>query len=420
MNYFVANYVMKDSGPCPGVHNYIDSILEDSTGDPELVRAAIRAVSFAGLGSSTGSASTMRNARMNYINAIKRVNVALTDSRAKNDSTIFTVMVLGLFESITCSCDQSLEAWKHHVNGIAGLLMHRGATQFHTKVGLQLFQEAFIHVITLCWHRDLPIPPRLRLLRSNMGYNLDGKDPSSLQGTVHMEGIGLHNKVRPAEKVPFLDGTWEDLLSHAVKLDQILATIYADLPESWSFETVNDTTTDPSIVFQGKYHIYYNVWIARMWDGMRSCRLLLNEVIHCLLLREGFTWAPYEFSKDFFTKAQRASDVMITMRDDILASVPQMLGYVQRDTVTGLSYIRSNMGTSFVPASGAYFVVWHLYVAGKHPMNTTETREWIVNRLHAIRSMTGIQKATYLSDLVEKDAVRVNSTIPSLMFTTNS
>ena len=419
MNYFVANYVMKDSGPCPGVFSYTGRILADSAGDAELVRVAIRAVSFAGLGSTTGSDSIMRSARTNYIDAIKRVNMTLVDSRANNDSTIFAVMVLGLFESITCSCDESFEAWKHHINGVASLLVHRGAAQFRTKVGLQIFGEAISYVITLCWQYDHPVPPRLRFLRGEVEHNKDGKSPSWILGTVHMEGIDLYNEVRPDQGTAFLAGTWKDLLSRAVKLDQLLENLFAQLPESWHFETVTDNTADPSIVFQGKYHIYYNTWIAKMWNGMRACRILLNEVIRCLLLREGLMWAPREFSDGgFYVKFQRASDVMTVMRDDILASVPQMLGFIQHEATTGLSYVIrcSSTSTHFVPASGAYFIIWYLYLAGSLLLNAPETREWIVNRLHSIRSMTGIQKAAYLAKLIEKDTGHLNTTLSASQF----
>ncbi|KAJ5962615.1 hypothetical protein N7501_007556 [Penicillium viridicatum] len=422
INYFMANYVIKDSGPCPGVFNYTSNILAGPVGDAELARVAIRAVGLAGLASTTGANSIMRKARSSYAEAIERVNVALVDSRvARNDSAIFAVMVLGLFESITCSGDESLEAWKCHINGAASLLMLRGTSQFCTRQGLQIFGEAVSHVLTLCSRYDQPVPPRLRYLRVEMERNVNGKSPSWILSTAHIEVMNLYNQVQPEQETPFLAGEWETLLSHAAEISQRLENLFAELPVSWRFKTVSDPTANPRLVFQGKYHIYYNTWIAKVWDGMRACRIILNQVIYCLLLREGLTWAPHEFSDGgaYTSLLQRTSDTTTEMRDNILASVPQMLGSIQQEATTGASYMDSSSTadpTRLVPASGAYFVVWYLYLAGSLPVNTPETREWIVDRLRAIRSTTGIQKAAYLADMIEKDAGRLTAMLPTSDF----
>ncbi|CAI7636950.1 unnamed protein product [Penicillium glandicola] len=422
INYFMANYVMKDSGPCPGVFNYAGNILAGPTGDAELAHVAIRAVGLAGLASTTGADSVMRKARSSYAEAIERVNMALANSRvAGNDSTIFAVMVLGLFESITCSGDESLEAWKCHINGAASLLMLRGISQFRTRQGLQIFGEAVSHVLTLCSRYEQPVPPRLRFLRVEMERNVNGKSPSWILSTAHIEVMDLYNQVQPEQETPFLTDEWETLLSHAAELSQRLENLFAELPVSWRFKTVSDPTANPRLVFRGKYHIYYNTWIAKVWDGMRACRIMLNQVIYCLLLREGLTWAPHEFSDDgaYTSLLQRTSDTTTEMRDDILASVPQMLGFIQHEATTGASYMDCSSSADpsrLVPASGAYFVVWYLYLAGSLPINTLETREWIVDRLRAIRSTTGIQKAAYLADMIEKDAGRLRAILPTSDF----
>lgn len=422
INYFMANYVIKDSGPCPGVFNYASNILAGPVRDAKLARVAIRAVGLAGLASTTGAGSIMRKARSSYAEAIERVNVALVDSRvARNDSAIFAVMVLGLFESITCSGDESLAAWKCHINGAASLLMLRGTSQFRTKQGLQIFGEAVSHVLTLCSRYDQPVPPRLRYLRVEMERNVNGKSPSWILSTAHIEVMNLYNQVQPEQETPFLAGEWETLLSHAAELSQRLENLFADLPVSWRFKTVCDPTASPRLVFQGKYHIYYNTWIAKVWDGMRACRIILNQVIYCLLLREGLAWAPHEFSDGgaYTSLLQRTSDTTTEMRDGILASVPQMLGFIQHEATTGASYIDCSSSadpTRLVPASGAYFVVWYLYLAGSLPINAPETREWIVDRLRAIRSTTGIQKAAYLADMIEKDAGRLTAMLPTSDF----
>jgi hypothetical protein len=340
---------------------------------------------------------------------------------ASNDSTIFAVMVLGLFETITCSGNESLEAWRHHINGAAELLMHRGPAQFRTKQGLQIFGEAVSHVLTLCSRYGHPVPPRLRFLRVEMGGNVAYKAPSWVLSSAHIEVMDLYHRVDPDQKAPFLRDEWEKLLSHAAELDRRLEDLVAELPAHWRFKTVSDPGANPRIVYQSTYHIYYNTWVAKVWNGIRGCRIILNQAIYCLLLREGLTWAPHELSPNggaYMGLWQRALDTTTEMRDGILASVPQMLGFVHHEPDTGTSYLDcSGAGMPrLIPASGAYFLLWYLFLAGSLPVNTPETRGWVVARLRTIRSAMGIQKAGYLADVMETDPAFLSAALSTTDF----
>ncbi|KAF3765420.1 hypothetical protein M406DRAFT_255477 [Cryphonectria parasitica EP155] len=444
ISYFLSNYVIEDSGPCPGFLNYTLEILADPLGDTEMVRLAICAAGLAGLASTPGTQSIMSRARASYAEAIERVNRSLADPlTASKDSTLFAVLVLGLFETITCAGSASLEAWAHHINGAASLLVHRGTAQFRTTLGLRIFGEAVSHVLTLCSRHGHPVPPRLRLLRVEMERRRtpDSSDvvivvaaaaaaastcrspsPSWILGTAHIEVMDLYHRVDPDQDHPFLPDEWEALLSHAAELDRRLETLTANMPLHWRFKTVHDPAANPRAVYRSVYHIYYNTWVAKIWNGLRACRIILHQAIYALLLREGLAWAPHEVMGPsgggaYTALLQRVSDTTAEMRDGILASVPQMLGFVRHDdddddddgaavgkgSTSGYRLDCSSADMPrLVPASGAYFLLWYLFLAGWLPINTPETRAWVVDRLRAIRSATGIQKAGYLADELEK------------------
>lgn len=137
---------------------------------------------------------------------------------------------------------------------------------------------------------------------------------------------------------------------------------------------------------------------------------MLNQAMYCLLTRELVAWAPQDLSPEgglYTALLQRVSDTTTLMRDGILASVPQMLGFVRHDPATGTSYLDcNNTGNTwnFVPASGAYFLLWYLFLAGSLPINELETRAWVVDRLNAIRSETGIQQAEHLADALKTNS----------------
>lgn len=415
VSYFLANYVVEDSGACPGFLNYTWDVLNDSGGDRELVRAAIRATGLAGIAGRTGADNIMCKARASYAEAIRRVNSALGDpDMIRSDVTIFAVLVLGLFESVSCSNSENIDAWRHHINGAAHLLTLRGTAQFRTKQGLQLFGETLYHVLTLCYRYGHPIPPRLRSLWAEMRRSTIQRSPSPHIGIPHVQVMDLYHRVNPDQDAPFLREDWERLLADAVNLDQRLEDIIAKLPAPWLFKTVIDPTANPRIVYRGVYHIYGNVFMAKVWNGLRTSRIFLNQVIYCLLVREGLAWAPAKLSPDGGAYAgilRRVAETTTEMRDAILASVPQLLGCVHPDTGGQKTHVgNSSAGTA--PVAGAYFLVWTLFLAACLPISTAETRAWVVDRLRAIRAVAGIRKATYLADMLETELAVLGTKLP--------
>ncbi|KAJ3496712.1 hypothetical protein NLG97_g2455 [Lecanicillium saksenae] len=396
MNYFLINYVIPKSAPCPGKLNYSLDLLNDPLEDTALVEIAIHAVGLASVASITNASSLMYKARLSYTEALTRVHAALSDScKITKNSTLFAALILSMFETITCSNDASVEAYRHHIDGIANLLMLRGAEQFGSSIGSQIFAESFSHVIILQSHYGRSVSPRLRLLRRAMEEKFAQKAPSWFLSSVHIDVMDLMREVNPDEETPFLRDRWTTLLSQAVALDRKLEHLFTTLPAGWEFQTIHDPAYDPRIVWQGNYHVYSHAWVGKVWDAMRACRIILQEAIFCLLSREGQEWAPQQLAAGGARAGllQESVSVSMELRDDILASVPYMLGFVQQDGTLG--------SPSLVPASGPSSAIWYLHLAGRLPFNTEEIRSWIVDRLRAVRSITGIQKAGYLAESVQ-------------------
>ncbi|KAJ5993157.1 hypothetical protein N7451_008881 [Penicillium sp. IBT 35674x] len=411
VKYFFDNYVHQESDPCPGFLDYTMEILHDLEGDTALVEVAVSAVGLAGLANTKGSASTMYKARASYADALQRVNSALANPQmARSNSTIFAVVALGIFETITCTDQKALEAWARHIKGTMNLVIHRGTDQFDTKVGLHMFQEAISHILVLCSRYGQAIPPRIRFLRAEAEAHIPPNDPAWRLSGAHIEAMDLYQRVNPEQTKPFLAEEWEHLLSHAVEVDRRLEVLFGNLPRSWRFKIVDDPCADPRIVHLGTYHVYHDIWVAKIWDGMRACRILLNQVIYSLLVREGLTWAAHELVLDGGVYAgilRKSVATTVAMRDGILASVPQMLGFVRHEVITATSHLNCTGGGEGShphqsPALGAFFLLWLLFLAGSLPINTPETRDWVVDRLRAICTMTGIKKARYLADDIEK------------------
>lgn len=114
-HYFISHYTAQPSGNAShGWLSYLGPMLAQST-DVEVVRAAMQAVGLAALANTTGMGqiNLKQKARLSYIKALSLVNQDLRGAanRSQRDATVVSVMMLGCFEMITGSGNESLQAW---------------------------------------------------------------------------------------------------------------------------------------------------------------------------------------------------------------------------------------------------------------------------------------------------------------------
>lgn len=412
INFFMDNYVVP-SGPSPGFCDYAITILNRRDDDDCPLLAAVQAVGLAGIAntSSTNGAALAREARSLYGTALQGIAAALhQSSQAVQDSTVLAIIITGMFETMTCVDEDSMSAWTSHIDGAANLLVHRGSAQFETELGFSIFQEAFSYLLVSYSRLEKPLPPRIRLLRADAARLVRIDDPIWAVCSAHMEVLDLHHQVDPDSNEPRLQADWQRLLLRAFEIDARLDSLFEHLEPTWQYKTVIDPSASPSIVFLGRFHIYHDIWIAKVWIGMRSCRIMLNLIIRTLLQREAAAWAPRELDPGgtYDGMARKTQRTIERLRDDILASVPQMMGFVRHEMNSSATVFDYNLdGTSVTggAALGCFFVLWHLYLCGSlgPSANNASTQRWITERLKTIATQTGIRKARYLAESLERE-----------------
>lgn len=92
--------------------------------------AGIVAVGLVGVAEMNRSDAILHMARQSYGKALHLTNAALRDpAEAVKDTTMLSVLVLGLFEMIGGSRARGIEAWQKHINGAAAL----ARSEYHTR-----------------------------------------------------------------------------------------------------------------------------------------------------------------------------------------------------------------------------------------------------------------------------------------------
>lgn len=123
------------------------------------------------------------------------------------------------------------------------------------------------------------------------------------------------------------------LVRRCYQLDQAMTNWIATVPDSWRARTLCWQYSDPAVssdgkdysaaeVFPGRVDIYPDIWVAGLWNQLRSSRLaLMSIIVRCL------AWV--NFPGDYRTMPQFASAARLCIDTiaDILASVPCCLGW---------------------------------------------------------------------------------------------
>jgi len=352
-----------------------DELCTQTSADEHLL-ASMSAVGLASFSHSVHAPELMVRARREYVSALQLTNAALrSPTEAKKDSTLFSVMILSVFETVTGNSERSLAAWAEHVNGSAALVKLRGKDQFKTPAGLRMFLQVTSNLMLSCIQRTTAMPEHIVELRKEAEKYI-GDNPSWLLSGIMIDFTIFRAAVRDTKIV----GP-RAVVSAGLEIDRRFLEAFANLPEDYYYKVVYTDET-PELIWNGNYHVYSGDWMATIWNAMRVCRIMLHETIRDQLLSASTAMTPIFTEYEIAAQNDSSLDAMVQMRSDILASVPHH---------TPLAF--SSKPVSLLEGSRAYFVLWPLYLCGGMDVTTEPIRQWVISRLRGIGESVGIRQA---------------------------
>ncbi|KAE9372344.1 hypothetical protein N431DRAFT_545029 [Stipitochalara longipes BDJ] len=439
INCFLNNWVSKGSGPSHGYFNYCHELLgEDAMGS--VLRTSVIASGLAIEANTNRDSQLLVLARRNYALALSKINSALrSPAEAVKDSILLSIIVVAVFE-VCCGSNQlSMKAWTEHINGASALIRMRGRSQLRNQISRGVFIYGTSHLLL----SEIPMHPEILDLRKE-AFLLVPSDPGwkflkkSDECTVFRGAIKSGDLTDP-----------EVIILTALRLDNDIIQIFNDAPISWMYETVYTDSSSP-LVFSGTYDIYYDHWVAQIWNGSRCIRIGLNETIRSQLVK-GFASNQSFNTPENFAQFQASTQTVTQMRDEILRSVPQHVGLVPQsrkpfqntpfhsNTTPPLQqYFSSDFGFSldnldlnleapvsftdlfsapdFVhfeapsqtltpdpsfPAISGSFLLWPIYVAAITRVSQQEHRIFASRVLTYIGENMGIRQATNMASFIQ-------------------
>ncbi|KAA8575713.1 hypothetical protein EYC84_004826 [Monilinia fructicola] len=399
--FFLSNYVMGDHGPTRGHLDHLSDLYEAESIDENLV-AAVHAVGLAGYSHSAKAPQLMNQARAQYTRSLQLTNSALQSPIAvKKDSTLLAILILGIFETITGRNQKSMKAWAEHIHGAAAVIKLRGPEAIKSKGGIRLLAQVTSSLLISCIQRDIPIPKYIVEMSAFAEKNMSNIDPAWVAQRTMIDYAAFNARYYAGY---YTDPN--DLLNDAEALDERFLAFSTNVPKGWEYITVH-TEHDPDIVFDGYYHLYYDHWVAQIWNAIRQLRILLNETVREVLLKDFSSPTPCLLGPEYAERFQICTETMYQMQAEILASVPQHVGYPAKSPTPSqpwTSYKTDGLGAEFptIRFSGGYFLIWPLYVAGSMRISTPEVREFCVKNLRYIGTHMGMEHANLLASIMQQ------------------
>lgn len=422
VNFFFSNHVVGIDVPSRGFIDHMHAHPDYELGDNLL--SSIKAVGLAGFSNAAKAPGLMVEAKKQYTSAVRHLNAALQSPvEVKKDSTLLAVMVLGIFETLAGKSENSLTAWAAHLNGAAALMKIRGPPQMATVAGRRLYGQITASLATSCLQQEIELPDHILELREELDKYVDINNLAWQNHHVLMQFTNFFAKVQKG-KITNL----QIILDRALELDNKLALIFSHVTQDWTFSILY-TNDDPEVVYHGYYHVYQHALSAMMWNGMRTMRIMLNEIIRNMLLRGFLAKPPMFFDRKHTEQLQKSTDTLYQVSSDIIASVPQYLGYTSAsnipsphspfgspeplrrrktgpwsESVSVNQYSPWDSVQASVPLlrTAGYQLPWALFLVGVTEMVTEPVLRWVIKTLGRVRDVLGIQQANVLAERLER------------------
>ena len=460
--YFFSRFVTAEETASHQKFDFLRDVWKAAPSAPEAqidgVLASMTAVGLMGFASTTRSPDLMDAARKSYGTALRLTNLALQDpAEAVKDSTMLSVLILGVFEMMAENPSRTLtaEAFQEHVNGAMALALMRGPAQFQTRAGRRMFSMLCQRAIVSCAQRNMPMPDSLIELWHQMPQTSEAGDPNRRLMPLMWQVLQVRSEVKSG----YLSDP-EAIVDRLLSIDQEFEDLTAQLPPSWKYRTFEVKQHHPA-VFGGLCHLYRSLHHANVWNHILTTRILLLETI---LSETSQALATFTLDStrhlDIYHKARRRLKHLVR---DLTASVPMQLGLMNpadgtidsadgasapiatveiretpspptspsarssdsaagsvysplsangsgRHSASGLTVLDVTRGRDAEDEAERYMllvsatstVVWPLFVVGMSTACTAEMRAYVIGRLRTLCMETGIRQADVVANLLDE------------------
>ncbi|KAL1894923.1 hypothetical protein Sste5346_005610 [Sporothrix stenoceras] len=362
--FFFSRYVTMDENASHQRFDFLYDIWKPGSLTAERpldgVMASMTAVGLVGISQLTHSEEIIDSARKSYGTALCLTNIALKDpEEAIKDTTMLSILILGVFEMMAEPGLKTMKTWHDHINGAVELAKLRGVSQFRTRAGIRMFNMLCESVTISCMQRQVPMPPALVALQSELLSTTTAvveHEPGGFDGINLWKPIYKLLQARHDVRSTNLSNNLDELLARMEDIEAEFDQTISSFPPDCYYK-VFKVTRPHKAVFRDVCHVYPSVASASVWNWLRSGRILVLETVLSAIQRhypecgDDGELVPTQYMAAF----RQAWMKLDRVNSAIVASIPQHFGVVN-------------------PVN-PYFDSLKPMPTVVHPLSTTEVRE---------------------------------------------
>ncbi|KAJ2897987.1 hypothetical protein MKZ38_004255 [Zalerion maritima] len=365
----------------------------------------IAAVGLAGLSNLNGDSEMNDMSRRKYISALNHTGKLITKAPSAAsprdlDNILKTVVMMALFEVVK-GTHHSAHSVNAHIIGATNFMSTIVPKKHAPAGGVRGLIQLGYSLLIPCHASGTNVPDKVfKAIEFAMDHLPDHDQPVGNLGILATRYLQISSFVK---RTVLTDGrpTAERTLQQLLALEEDFEAWEAALPPEWGYELKHNSALPPTAVFQGKYHLYPDMWMARMWNHYRWSRILTNEMI--LDFVERFP----ETSISMVSALQRwkCFDVNHRLSEDVMVSTPSHWKHPHLDEKA-----KAGVSTNGQAGSGAVGVpalLHHLRVAGCTPGISTEAFEWTYRLVQSVWSDMGMLHARIILDMMDKHKTKL-------------
>ncbi|KAF2871548.1 hypothetical protein BDV95DRAFT_572258 [Massariosphaeria phaeospora] len=440
VNFFMTNYV---SDPLTSQFDYLPAIFfrGSSSSSYSELQQIVKAVGLAGYAQATQHHELINSAMKSYVNAIRQVNLILSDPKAAgHDSTLITVMLLAMFEVMILPRTTGLENLTKHMDGAISIATMRLKQQSLTAVGRKLLGNIAQVVVMNSWIQNIPLPPDFINIKNQL-------DKMENRSSVHATFLDIVTELLQFREALLKKNKYHSpaaVIEEAAIIDEGVKIFMEDvLPMRAHFRGVHASTDEAELSYNGYYHVYPRNFAAHIWNNSRASRIRLHQVIisQCRKILSSQTG-----SERAMAAAQLAeSEILIQyLVEEICATIPQLACYLEQlpsyarnqeldpkisqspdsggpvkaqGTTSPAPALKSHFSysppgpkgvaqpndpTLAVPKRASeYHVLYHLYAICSMPTTSKNMRNWIRGRIRFMEASTIPKELTLFKEILK-------------------
>ncbi|KAL3440934.1 hypothetical protein BJX65DRAFT_289594 [Aspergillus insuetus] len=378
---YLHNYVPDDT--IRGVHIIASQIVHHATSN-EAVRLAMSAIGLAIMANMRNNPRLLVDARADYARALEVTNTALrSKSQCLEETTLNAVMLLGMFEVISCEAPKSLENWQKHIGGAAAFLELWNTHQIRSPIGMQLFTQLRTELMANCLRTQTRVPKTVRKL-SKIVQSCRPANDARVEDLVDLIAE-LSDLLADVKDNGLPDPV--EAIGRARDIDTRLHVWSLALPLQWQCALRSAPKKKGNVIselsYNDYYYVYGDLWACNIWSYYRNARIMLNLLIRDRLL-PFLAIQPYPEWKPLMEEAKANIE---RLSADVLLTVPFAIATQYASFQRGVNWRRAG------GCLGGYYISWPLYVAASVQPPRSPLRDWALGQLQVLGSSMGIGQA---------------------------